>query len=330
MKIIQVGMLTLGLISLSVQAKNESQTKWEPGFSGRATVIAGVIDSDSQADSGNDRIDSLDEKAERKTKGFAFPIAASHISYTFASGNQKVTLGTANADIALGRPHLELGYSQYIDRIGTLSLSYLPGLIPSTTWEDPLLVGEDRQETDRTIQGLRFQYTDILDSGFGLEVSVGQKDIDNESSASQYSSELQQQLNRNGDIYFAEFSHAAPVYRALILRSSVAYLRQDNDGSATSSNSYTGQLALLKFFKSATMTFSAKYTYSDFDDENPIFLDTRRDNTIGLFATYSYKDAFKVNGLGLSIAGGYSHTDSNIDFYGYDSFIAFTGVSYSF
>lgn len=331
MRIIQIGLLgSISLLSNMAQSEDVIKGKWQPGFSGNATFLVGAVESNSQENSGNDTIYSINEKGKKKTDIFFFPIAASNLSYTFSNGNQRILLGTNNADIALGRPHVEVGYKQYVDDIGTLGVSYIPGVVPATTWEDPFLVGEKRQETDQKIHGFRFQYNDILDTHFGLEVSIGQKELDTETSGSQYSPEIQEQLNRNGDIYYTELSHLDPLSESLFLRSSASFLRQNLDGDAMSSDTYTAQLAFLKQFKRSTFTLSVKYKYSNFDGIHPLFLSSREDNFIGLFSTYVYKNAFGVKGMGLALGAGYSYNASNLDFYIDESVLLSTGVSYSF
>ncbi|OEF23890.1 hypothetical protein A1QC_01705 [Vibrio rumoiensis 1S-45] len=137
-------------------------------------------------------------------------------------------------------------------------------------------------------------------------------------------------MNRNGDIYYTELSHLDPISSTFFLRSSASFLRQDTEGAAMTSDTYTAQLAILKLFKRSSVTFSAKYKFSDFDEIHPIFLVSRQDNSIGLLSTYVYKNAFGVKGIGLALAAGYSHNESSIDFYTYDSLLVSAGVSYSF
>lgn len=132
----------------AAEASSEPKGKWREGFSGTAMLLFGVAQSDSQANSGSDTLDSLDDKGDTKTEAFIYPVAASQVNYTFRGGNQQFFIGTSNADIALGRPHFEVGYGQHFEQIGTFKLSYIPGLLKSTTWEDPFLVGSKRQETD--------------------------------------------------------------------------------------------------------------------------------------------------------------------------------------
>lgn len=149
MNIKEVGLLSsIGLFSFAAQAQDELKGKWQPGFSGSATFIVGAVESNSQENSGNETINSLDEKAEKTTETFVFPIAASNLNYTFSSGNQRVFIGTSNSDIALGRPHVEVGYRQHVENIGTFGFMYIPGVVPTTTWEDPFLVGKkDKKPT---------------------------------------------------------------------------------------------------------------------------------------------------------------------------------------
>ncbi|WP_105903073.1 DUF2860 family protein [Vibrio gangliei] len=312
------------------QTQSQQAGKWEEGFSGSAMLLFGVTQSNSQADSGDDTIGSLDEDGEKQTEGFVFPIASSDLSYTFTGGNHQVFIGTSNADIALGRPHLQVGYGQHIDQVGTIKLSYIPGLISSTTWQDPFLVGSKRHETDRTIKGARLQFSEILDTGLGLEFAAGKNEIDDELSGSQYSSQVQSQLDREGDLYYGELYYVTPVTETALIRSSFSYLRNQANGDAMASNQYTGQIALFQRYQQSTLTLSLKYQYAKFDESHPLFDKVQENDAVGLLATYTYDDIFGWQGVGVGVLAGFTEHLSNIDFYQYESWILGTGIRYVF
>ncbi|WP_086982495.1 surface lipoprotein assembly modifier [Vibrio aphrogenes] len=304
--------------------------QWQEGVSGTAMFLVGVTQSNSQADSGSETITSLEDKGKRESKGFVFPVASSHLSYTFSGGDNQLFIGTSNSDIALGRPHIQIGYGQYIDQVGVVKLSYIPGIIGSKTWQDPFLVGAKRQETDQTIEGVRLQYSEIFDTGLGMEISAGKNKLDDELSASQYSSQIQSQLNREGDLYYGELYYLTPVTRSTLLRSSFSYLRNQANGEAVSSNAYTGQIALFQRYQQSTLTLSLKYQYAKFDEIHPLFNLTQEDDAIGVVATYTYNDIFDWKGVGVGLLAGYREQLSNIDFYEYESWILGAGLRYVF
>ncbi|MGV3002698.1 DUF2860 family protein [Vibrio sp. E150_018] len=327
---IQHALAAILLLSSSTTYSAEVKGKWQEGFSGNAMLLFGVIQSDSQSDSGSETLNSLNDKGETKSEAFIYPVAASQVNYTFLGGNQQFFMGTSNADIVLGRPHFEVGYGQYFEQIGTFKLSYIPGLLKSSTWEDPFLVGSKRQETDQRIKGVRFRYQEILGTRIGFELAVGQRKIDDELSASNYSSDVQSQLEREGDLYYSEFSYLTPLTQRLFLRSSVAYLKQHTKGEAMASDTYTGQLAAVQKFDSSLLTISIKFQYSKFDEIHPIFLETREDDSVGVLATYTYDNIFGWSGVGVAVMGGFTKEMSNLDFYQSDNVILGTGVRYVF
>lgn len=322
--------ITLCTVICSVTVKAETKGKWDEGVSGNAMLLFGVTQSNSQANSGDDEIQSLDEKGSTTTEPFIYPIASSQISYTFKGGNQQAVLGTSSADIALGRPHFEIGYAAHINSIGTLKLSYIPGLLSTTVWEDPFLVGDKRKETDQRIEGVRLQYQNILDTQLSAEFAVGKNKLDDEMSAGQYSPGVQSLLNREGELYFSEISYVTPLSSQLFLRSSASYLRHNADGNAMSSDTYTGQLGVLKKFESALLTVNFKYKYANFDESHPIFMEKRKDDIVSLLATYMYNDIFDWNGVGIVLMGGFSQNSSNLDFYQSENWILGSGVRYEF
>ncbi|WP_178306435.1 DUF2860 family protein [Vibrio algicola] len=330
--IIPLMVIITSLLSANVAAEEVKPNKWQPGFSGTIMGMFGGVQTQDQADSGDKKINSLDDKAEKKNKAFFLPISTGILQYTLDSGEQQFYIGTDQSDLAIGRVHFELGYKQYVKQAGTFSLGIVPGLLKSDTWEDPYLVGENRDKTKAVVRGLRFKYENIMASQFSIELAAGKQVIKDEQSASgaNYTDQERALLQREGNVYFAQLSHVNPITQSFYLRSALSYKRLDADGAAMASNSYGGDLSFIKVLHSSNLVLNIRYHHIDFDESNPVFENTQSDNKYGVIATYVYKNLFGWKGVGVGAAVGYIVGDSNIDFYDSSNALVSTGVSYSF
>lgn len=315
--------------SLDTQAPQQTG-KWKEGFSGSFMLLFGVTSSNSNEDGGDDHIDDLNSKGDRESEAYVLPIAGSDISYTFSGGDKQVFLGTDNANIALGKPHLEMGYGQHFNNVGTFKISYMPGVISTKSWEDPYTTDGDRDETDVTMRGFRLQYTDILGTGFGAEVSTGRTFIDDEHSGETFGSSVEDDMDREGHVYYGEFYYVYQLDSRTILRPAVSYLRNDANGEAVSSDSYAAQFGILHNFDNSMITLNLKYRRADYDEENPIFKDKREDDVFDAVISYTYNDIFGWKGVSAGVLGGYTDNNSNIEFYEHEGWVLGTGIGYSF
>ncbi|PSU49520.1 DUF2860 domain-containing protein [Photobacterium frigidiphilum] len=326
MKPLSMGLL-LAMTSTSVWANPLAQ--WEQGFSGDISLLTGFSNTKSQFNTDIKSTPSLESSGESDTKALIAPLGA--IQYTFASDKQ-VFMGTSRSDLALGRFHIEAGYRQLFEGNGMVSLSYVPGIIGTETWEDPFLVNENRTKTDTKIKGFRFQYKNILGSNFSMETSVGQQEIDSEKSGQKQNlSETEiASLDREGDIIYLEGAYRQSIARGRFLRGALNYTRFDADGDAMSYDTYGAQLSIIQMLPSSSLALTFGYKNAQYEAENPVFDEKQKDDLWSVFLAYEYNEPFGWTNWGLVSLIGYNTTDSNINFYNEDTLMATVGINYKF
>ncbi|MGF1876982.1 DUF2860 domain-containing protein [Photobacterium frigidiphilum] len=326
MKPLSMGLL-LAMTSTSVWANPLAQ--WEQGFSGDISLLTGFSNTKSQFNTDIKSTPSLESSGESDTKALIAPLGA--IQYTFASDKQ-VFMGTSRSDLALGRFHIEAGYRQLFEGNGMVSLSYVPGIIGTETWEDPFLVNENRTKTDTKIKGFRFQYKNILGSNFSMETSVGQQEIDSEKSGQKQNlSETEiASLDREGNIIYLEGAYRQSIARGRFLRGALNYTRLDADGDAMSYDTYGAQLSIIQMLPSSSLALTFGYKNAQYEAENPVFDEKQKDDLWSVFLAYEYNEPFGWTNWGLVSLIGYNTTDSNINFYNEDTLMATVGINYKF
>ena len=307
----------------------QGSQQWQPGLKGELSLLAGYTQSKSQFNSQYKQTESLGAATERKGKAMAMPFFSAQ--YTFDSLKDQVYIGTDRADIALGRFHTQIGYRHSLESNGVLSASFIPGILPNKTWEDPFLTGQERTETDTSVRALRFKYDNIFSSGFSLELATGQQKIDNEKSAqSILIAQEQKTLDRNGTIYFAEGSYRFPLSRQYFLRAALNHAQLNADGSAMSFSANAFEAGLFVRGQRSSAVINLNYQLHRFDENNPIFDKDRKDNSWGAFVAYSYEEPFGWQDWEFVSLSGYNSKNSSIDFYDENSLMISTGMTYNF
>lgn len=320
--------LVAGFVSTSVLA-NQGPPQWSPGFGGDISILAGYTNTTSQFNTDNNVTADLDNNGESQSDGFVSPLGT--ISYTMEQADRQIYFGTSRSDVALGRFHVELGYRQRIPDNGQISISYVPGLLSSDTWEDPFVTNSPRTETDSTIKGVRLQYDRILGSNFSVELSGGKQEIDSEKSGQQtLTSEQQALLEREGDILFTQLSYLKPISREQIFRTAVSYTRLAADGDAMANDTYGAEIGIIQMLPSSSLALTFSYDLADFDETNPIFNERQKDNRWGVFLAYEYQEPFGWENWGLVSLAGYNESNSNINFYDEDALLISAGINYKF
>ncbi len=327
MKTLIVGLLATVVSTSAFAAKpNES---WTPGLSGSVQLMTGYTNKQSQFNIHHSSINThLDQSGSNYGKAFVAPMG--NLIYTFSDAQQQIFLGTNKSDVALGRFHAEVGIRQQLAEGSTVSLSYIPGLLPKKTWEDPYLINQSRTETDDVIRAVRMQYKKILGSPFSLDMAMGHRFIEQEFSGRSLSSPTKQTLQREGNIYFTEGSYLHYLGRGLMLRGALNYTKIDAKGSAMANNNVGAAVSLIQFLPDASLALTLSYHHANFDAVNPIFNKKQTNQDWGAFLAYEYKAPFAWKNWAWVNLLGYKQQQSNIQFYNEKSLLVSTGMSYSF
>ncbi|MGF1687025.1 DUF2860 domain-containing protein [Photobacterium japonica] len=302
---------------------------WQAGFGLDLSLLAGYTQSHSQFNTDNTVTPDLASKGDKQSSVLIAPLGT--ISYTNEALNQQIYFGTSRSDLALGRFHVELGYKYRLADRSAITLSYVPGLLESETWQDPYVTDQVRQKTDSKIHGLRVQYDGIMGSPFSLELAAGSLDIDQEHSGStRLTPEEQTLMQRDSNIYYSQLSYFKPLNRMQFLRFAGSYTRIDAKGDAMASDGIGVEVGLIQMLEQSSLALTFSYDRVDFDSQNPVFDRTQKDDRWGAFLAYEYKAPFEWKNWGFVSLLGYNQSQSNIRFYGEDSVLISVGMNYRF
>ncbi|OED49821.1 hypothetical protein ACH42_01670 [Endozoicomonas sp. (ex Bugula neritina AB1)] len=317
-------------ISISTHSIASPANQWQDGLSGEAAIMLGYTKDNSQFNTDNKTTDSLNSKGKNQNETSVIPLGS--LQYTFDNAKSQLFAGFSRADITLGHINAEFGYRRNLEQYGVLAASVLPNLIANTTWADPYVTGQDRSETDSKTQALRIQYTDIFSTGFGLDLGVGERNIDTEKSGSNLSltSTEQNQLKRDSKLLYAKSTYQTMVSRGIILKGGLSFLKNNADGDAMSSNTYGVEASIIRLSSAYSTAFSLLYDQKQFNAENPVFTKKQTDKVMAANLSFSYKEPFGLENWNAVALAGYQSTNSNINFYDSTSWRILTGLSYNF
>ena len=309
------------------------------GFSGYLEILGAYISTNSQlnTDSDNKVTDSLDESGERVGKFRPFPLGL--IRYTFAEKRTQIFLGVLPENVAQGQFQVEAGVRHVLANGTGLRASVIPLTpIERKTWEDPFVVGLERDRTDINSYGVKLAAETILGSGLTLKYGWARQTIDDERSGtfllSQPGSFLTpddlDDLERDAQFHRITAEYSFRIFPRMMLKPQLRYTRGDADGDANSFNGLAPQLSLLYFGKQLQASVNASANVEWYDKSHPVFDDTRRDFSPGLFAILGYKDPFGFKNFRIDWFNAFFRSDSNIEFFESTNFITALGVGYSF
>ncbi|PKF50801.1 DUF2860 family protein [Enterovibrio nigricans] len=303
------------------------------GLTGEISVLGGIASTDSNlsTSANNTKTGTLNTEGNRENDAIFGPLGSA--KFTFGEGlNKQIFAGTSREDIAIGIVALEVGYKQELASGTQISLSYLPTLLAEDVWADPFLIGSPRTETEKTGNAYRLQFNRIGGSFLSLDMAYAQTEFDDEQSGSSLGLTTQQQqtLARKGDSFYSKISYRQFLGKGLGITPAFVYLKHDADGDAMSHQTYGGELTYFSFLGRNKIVLTGSFNYRDYEAVNPAFGIKRADTEYSAFLAYEYAHLFEIHPLSLVSLAGYSHIDSNIDFYTESQYLLSLGVTYRF
>jgi len=311
----------------------------DSGFSGYIELLGAYISSNSQlnTDNKNERTDSLEKSGKRVTNFRPLPLGL--IAYTFSELHTQFFLGVLPETVVQGQFQVEAGVRHDLLDGTSLRASAIP-ITPfeEEAWEDPFVVGQNRNETDITSYGFKLAAENIKASGIGLEYRWIQQKIDKEKSGtfliSQPSSPITPEdlddLKRDSKSHRFSAEYSFELMPRMTLKPTLRYTREDAKGSANSFHALTTQLSF-SYFGDKWQAFVNGIVKGEwYDDTHPVFDKTRRDLNLGLFAILAYKDPFGLKAFRIDWLNGFFMSSSNINFYESTNYITALGIAYNF
>lgn len=323
--------LASALLSQSLMAAPIAK---ETGFSGfiaggvmgleyKSNFIAGNAIDDSIS---NDTINSLEDEAS--TESTVLPNFDYNFKYTFAEAETEIFFGTELLDLLTFDGITRLGVRKNFSGVGILGISALASTVPTEVWADPYDTSKPRQSTERNTAGVAIAWEQIAGSKFDLEVRARKLEIDGGDKSglnAPYIGEvahgltdvqLNNQLNREGDLKLLIASYTWNFDKKHFLRPEFRYHDYDLDGQAMKAQESELRLNYLYNGANWKLVGVVVATQLDFDNINPLFGRKADGNAIGAGFTAGYKNPFgwskKFSLLGTV---GVYEFDSDINFY---------------
>ncbi len=329
------------LVAFTVSAYAIEAIPEEAGWSGHIRLGAGGFESKTNMISGIDRysietgdakIGSLGDSPDSKST--PVPQANLNLKYTFSTQTQ-LFVGNSLEDIVQLDLVSIFGVRQQFSDRSVLELSAIksPSFGPIQVWEDPYVVGEDREETDRSSRGFRLEYDKILGTGFGLRFTQRETEIDDELSGTTQlglSNEQAALLDREGDTTSVAVNYTfKPVGRNLFsLR--VGISDDERDGEAMAGDSNQVQLTYVYLGDRFITAINGSFITKEYDARNPVFDKTQDDDGVGLALLVFDKGLFDNKDWWGQASAIYIEQDSNIDFYDSSAMALILGVQRNF
>ncbi|MEN8128261.1 MAG: DUF2860 family protein [Planctomycetota bacterium] len=266
-------------------------------------------------DLSKDRIDSLDDTPD--SESLAMPMINGELRYTFADTGTQLFAGNALDDWIRLDLSSAAGVRQRWDDKGIFEGAFLFTAVPTEVWEDPYVVGQKREEADRTSAGGRLGWSRVFNSNVHLSYSYRDIELDDENSGILLglSPAERDLLSREGDHHKAELLYVHQLRENQWLTPTFYYNRFDLDGEAMSHDLYSVMLTHTYAAQKFRLITNLVYGFAGYDERNPIYHKTRDADRYGISVTTLYPNLFNVPKLTGVLGVAYWLEDSNIDFY---------------
>ena len=310
----------------------------EPGLSGYLGLGVSSVRVESNliaGDTGEDQIDDLTRSPPANSNSSVSPDLS--LTYTFDNLATEVFLGNSVEDFIRFDLTTAIGIRQQVSGVGIFEVAALSTPSPTDIWSDPYLTGADRDETERTADGIRLEWGAILDSGLDLRLSLRDNELDDENSgdalvaANLLTLAEQQTLDRNGDINTLTILHRWRRDRGESTALAVNVVEHDLDGDAMSFDGYSLQLTDVRALGPKLRLVSNLFVgWFDHDARNPVFDKTNDKQLSAVAISLFYAEPFGAKGWLVNAIAAYAEEDNAINFYDTRVSFANVGLLYTF
>ncbi|HEY6130377.1 MAG TPA: DUF2860 family protein [Halioglobus sp.] len=300
----------------------------DPGFGGLVNLgyAGGEIETNFLAEIDGIDLDlgseSIDSFGSPESDGLAMPLVNIDIGYLFSNGKTRISLANDFSDLIEFDRTTRLSLRHDFDSLGQTRLDLLsPAGMATRVYADPYQTNVNRKSTDMETSGVQLTWDSIMGSGFGVEIAVKERDIDDEFSGQalvddgDLSQAQANQLDRNGDITTVEVGYTYQVDDAHTIRPAIAYVDRDLDGDAMSQDG--GVVALGHTYSSQHLNWVTKVSYTDLsgDKTNPIFGDKNSANGFSVASIVAFPGSIDFLGKWTpNLSVNWTDLDNNIEF----------------
>lgn len=238
------------------------------------------------------------------------------LNYVFSNKKTMVHLGNETENALDFSVNTALGIRHEFDSLGSIQLDALLPTPGVEVYEDPYLLGEDRDGTERDSAGGQITWDQMFGTGLELIASTREIDIDDERSGDSLGLDSVQKdlLDREGDVVRAELGYMFGG-ADLKVRPHAAYIDRDLDGDAMAQDGY--ELGLTLLYHGNGYTWLNRFAYQDLDgdEEHPIFIGEVNDADVYSFASeISIPEPFGWEKWFTTIGVVWGENQADIDF----------------
>ncbi|TEW52633.1 DUF2860 family protein [Psychromonas algicola] len=329
-KKLSCSLLVLCVSQSSIARPLSEQAGWDSTLSLNALYISGH--SQLSTSSENRTTNSLTNSGKSTSETLVIPL--NKIFYTFDSLKTQLYFDANNADqITTNGFQYEFGMKHQFYDDSKLTFAVFPKLsVYNEVWEDPFLVGSDREETKQKVGGGRIAIEQIFASPFTVKYAIASSSIEDELSGQTNSLTSDEITLLNRDSIYQRFSIETmfPIQKRIFLKPTLEKNQRDADGAANSYEDYALKLGVLIFRERSFWATTLSMGVQNYEATNPIF-DKKQDLVYGsLSSIFSYKEPLNLRNWNWNLLGAYTQKKSDISFYDSRSIFISTGMSYQF
>lgn len=328
-------------ILLSAQLHAAAPLPEQTGWSGYVNFSIGAGESETNMiagvgsiDFGDDTTNTLSDSAG--SEDFFLPGFQFEAAYTLGDSQTQFYLGNQSPDFVTfdleTTLETHLGVRQYISNIGLIDLSLLATSLPTDVWKDPYITDAARGDTERTSSGLQVLLSQILDTGFAVDYSSREIEIDDERSGENLALDDidQRLLRREGQVHRYNLAYAWDINEQHKLIPTIGYMDYDLDGEAMAEDGYI--IGVKHVYSMNRWRFVSSVNYRDLESEevNPIYGDKAETEELAAVVTAFYAQPFGLENWTANATVSYNDTDSTIDFYDASFVLLSVGMLYRF
>jgi len=255
-------------------------------------------------------------------------LGATELRYTFQKRKYQLYFGGSLLDVVRMDMVQQLAIRRLLADNGFVSLGVLGATIPVAVWKDPYVVGEGRIETNRKSFGMRFEWSNILESNFTFQYDI--RGIEIEERSGDYLgllSEEKKLLDRNGSSHRLKISYYKKHGEHHLIIP--AFVFGYNNAKGEAKRGYGLSIDISHGYNKNRLTLATNVSggIRKYQASNPIY-DIRQTNMeFGFTESVFYrlnKNPRAILLLNTSLA--YVLSDSNIDFHTQSGFLVQIGI----
>ncbi|BDD88331.1 DUF2860 family protein [Desulfofustis limnaeus] len=303
-------------------ASDAQENRFRGGIGGGVMVFQR---SDNLDPNGSDRyLSNLNEAADEEVT--VLPLLAPYFIYDAgAPGGAALQLTVRPPIREAGGLVVNLGATYALPQeAGSLAAGLFVAPLEEA-WRNPYLVGERRRTTASPKYGGYLGWERVAGSGLQLRTVFVRDTVDDDDIG-----RMNSDLDREGHIYAVVADYAIALTEDLEIVPGVAYLRGDYDGASNAFDRFAVELQATYRLGRLALQPKLSFSTSRYDRQDPIFRETRDQNSFFMDLNISYQAPFGWEGWAAQVMTGYGQDDDDIDFYDTETLRLGTLLTYYF